>query len=104
MTKHRMIKNDKHGYLFRKEIFALQNDLYYKFFENYSGKWYFDIAYEPYQTLSGDTYAIRQIGEEKFFIFLIDAMEKGLNASITSIMSATFINYLVEVEKEKKKL
>ncbi len=102
MLKDQLIKqDDHHSELFQKEIFALKNDLYYQFFENANSRWFFDISYKPHQTLSGDTYSLRQIGEDKFFIFLVDAMGKGLNASITSIMSATFLNYVVDTQKEK---
>jgi anti-sigma regulatory factor (Ser/Thr protein kinase) len=87
--------------LFRKEVYTLKNDFYYQFYENDKNRWFFDISYKPHQTLSGDSYSIRDIGEDKVFIFLIDAMGKGLDASITSIISSTFLNYLVDMQKEK---
>ncbi len=96
---------DKGGYgdIFKKEVFALQNDLYYKFFENDVSRWCFDISYKPHQIPSGDCYSIRNVGENKLFVFLVDAMGKGLNASFTSIMSSTFLNYITDTQTQKGK-
>ncbi len=95
--------DDKYEDIFRKEVFALQNDLYYKFFENEKSRWCFDISYKPHQIPSGDCYSIRSVGENRLFVFLVDAMGKGLNASFTSIMSSTFLNYITDTQTQKGK-
>ncbi|OQX74384.1 MAG: hypothetical protein B6D59_02690 [Campylobacteraceae bacterium 4484_4] len=82
--------------VFHKETYVLRNDLYFRFYEHRGNRWFVDISYKPKQTPSGDTYSIRKIGENKILILLIDAMGKGLTASITSILSSAFINDYVD--------
>lgn len=89
-------KELEHHTVFKKEILTLRNDLYYQFFENKKGRWFFDISYKPLHQPSGDSYSIRKVGEDKIFVFVVDAMGKGITASITSIMSSSFLNYLVD--------
>ncbi len=101
--KHYCLDKSRLEDIFIREVFALQNDLYYKFFENKTNRWYFDISYKPYQIPSGDCYSIRKVGENKLFVFLVDAMGKGLSASFTSIMSSTFINYITDTQTQKGK-
>lgn len=93
---------EEHHTVFKKEILTLRNDLYYQFFENKNGRWFFDISYKPLHHPSGDAYSIRKVGEDKIFIFLVDAMGKGVTASITSILSASFLNYLLDKQDENQ--
>ncbi len=104
MTKEeRAVQNDlDHHDVFKKEILTLRNDLYYQYFENKNGRWFFDISYKPLQQPSGDSYSIRKVGEDKIFLFLIDAMGKGITASITSIISSSFLNYYIDRYDETK--
>ncbi len=104
MTKQeRALQKDlDHHDVFKKEILTLRNDLYYQYFENKKGRWFFDISYKPQQQPSGDSYSIRKVGEDKIFLFLVDAMGKGITASITSILSSSFLNYYVDQYDEKE--
>ncbi len=89
-------KDLEHKDIFKKGVYTLKNDLYYQFFENKDSRWFFDICYKPIDLPSGDGYSIRQVGDERFLVFVVDAMGKGLTASITSIMTCSFINYLID--------
>lgn len=52
-----------------------------------------EIFYSPLDITSGDSFSVRDS-----CIFLVDAMGKGLSASITAMISTSFFNYL----KDKK--
>ena len=95
MTAFKNKDTDFHT-VFKKEILTLRNDLYYQFFEHKRGRWFFDISYKPLHQPSGDSYSIRKVGEDKIFAFVVDAMGKGITASITSIISSSFLNYLID--------
>ncbi len=86
---------------FRKELNIIKNDLHLKRldFEGSNGvrtEWLFDLYYKPLDILSGDSYSVREIGEGRVLIFLVDAMGKGLSASVTTIVSTSFVNYFVD--------
>ena len=82
--------------LFHKEVLILRNDFYYKFYERNRINWFFDISYKPKQFPSGDAYAIRRISDDQILFMLSDAMGKGLNASVTSMLAAAFVNYYID--------
>ena len=63
-------------------------------------EWVIDLYYRPLDILSGDSYSIREIEEGKVLIYLADAMGKGLAASVTSILSTSFVNHLVNEAKD----
>ncbi len=86
----------QHERLFHKEILILRNDFYYKFYEHQTERWFFDISYRPRQVPSGDAYAIRRIDDGRVLMFLVDAMGKGASASVTSMLTASFVNYEVD--------
>lgn len=50
-----------------------------------------ETFYSPLDITSGDSYSIR-----RKCIFLVDAMGKGLSASITAMLATAFFNYLVD--------
>lgn len=58
-----------------------------------SGNIFCETFYKPLDILSGDSYSTLQLGEERFLFYVIDAMGKGLSASVSSIESVAFINY-----------
>ena len=84
---------------FLKEHQVIKNDYYYKYHTNSNDNtlWYIDGSYRPHDILSGDTYSIRSLNDETCFFFIIDAMGKGVSASVTSIVASSFINHLVDV-------
>ena len=89
---------------FKKELNIIRNDLYYKYITTPQHEiCLIDIFYKPLETLSGDSYSLRALGEGKIFFFILDAMGKGVSASITSMLSASFINYTVDSMIEDKR-
>jgi len=91
---------------FRKELNIIKNDLFLRKIDltgdnGESQEWVVDAHYKPLDIMSGDSYSVRELGEGKILLFLIDAMGKGLSASVTSILSTSFANYLVDKEKER---
>lgn len=86
---------------FLKEHQAIRNDFYYSYYKHPSQDnfWYLDGSYRPFDILSGDTYSIRKIDENRSFFFIIDAMGKGVSASVTSILASSYINHYVDEAK-----
>ncbi len=64
------------------------------------GEWSFDSYYKPLDILSGDTLGAIKISEERYLFYIVDAMGKGLSASVTSIQSTSFINNSIERANE----
>ena len=81
---------------FSKELNILRNDFYYQMIDmnDYA---FVDFFYQPLDTLSGDAYSARLVGENKIFYFIVDGMGKGISASLSSILMTSFINYLVDI-------
>ena len=84
---------------FTKQSSAIQNDFYYQYiqYQQESDIWYLNGFYKPYEILHGDTYSIRKIDDTKVIFFIIDAMGKGISASITSIIALTMINNYIDL-------
>ncbi len=90
---------------FKKELNIIRNDLFLRKIDvvdtaGRRGEWVISIYYKPLDILSGDSYSVREVGEGKIVLFLADAMGKGLSASVTSILSTSFANYLINEMKE----
>lgn len=62
--------------------------------------WLFDSFYKPLDILSGDTFGTVKISDTRYLFYIIDAMGKGLSASVTSIQSTSFINNSIEKASE----
>ncbi len=58
------------------------------------------LFYRPLEILSGDIYGIHKIERDSFCTYIVDSMGKGLSASVTSILSAAFINRALTRAKE----
>ena len=83
---------------FKKELSIVRNDFYYSLCEQMAkDKFYFsDFMYKPLDILSGDLYSARQLNENQELYFLVDGMGKGISASMTAILSTSFINYAID--------
>jgi len=80
---------------FLKELSILRNDFYYQRI----GMEYnclIDFIYMPLDTLSGDAYSARKLGDNHYFYLIVDGMGKGISASFTSILITAFINYKID--------
>lgn len=88
---------------FKKELSLILNDFFLQKFEvkNNFGEEYgvfTNILYKPKDILSGDIYSIRKLKDGSIFLFLADSMGKGLPASVTSILTTSYLNHIVDTE------
>lgn len=60
------------------------------------GKFHFESYYKPLEVLGGDTYGIIDLDDDLSLVYIVDAMGKGLSASVTSIQSSSFINHMID--------
>ncbi|MDF1881626.1 response regulator [Sulfurimonas sp. MAG313] len=89
----------QHTQAFLKEHQAIRNDFYYEYYKEQENiLWYLDGSYKPHDILSGDTYSIRALGKDRAFMFIIDAMGKGVSASVTSILASSYINHIIDTK------
>ncbi len=82
---------------FNKQLKIINDDLSNIKIENLCIETYF----KPLDILSGDSYGTIYLGNGKSFFCLVDAMGKGLSASVTSIQTISFINHSVKIACEK---
>ncbi|MEO5355993.1 MAG: fused response regulator/phosphatase [Nitrospirae bacterium YQR-1] len=83
---------------FLKELKIIKNDLNYKSISSAEGNsiWFAEVCYVPLDILSGDSYSLREVSEQKYLFFISDAMGKGLSASVTTILTTSFINHMID--------
>ncbi|MFW6307631.1 MAG: SpoIIE family protein phosphatase [Campylobacterales bacterium] len=82
-----------------KELNIIKNNLFMKKIPTKRNEWILSVHFEPLETLSGDSYSVRKIDEQRYLLFIVDGMGKGLSPSITSALSVAFINYLIDRTK-----
>lgn len=76
-------------YAFKKQAKIIQDDLSNKRVGNY----FIETYFKPLDVLSGDIYGSIDGGNGRYLFYIIDAMGKGLSASVTSTQSSSFINH-----------
>jgi two-component system, HptB-dependent secretion and biofilm response regulator len=91
--KYHLLQQDD---AYKKQIKILRDDLSHKRL----GGFLFESFYKPLDILSGDIYGLIKISEKASFAYIVDAMGKGLSASVTAVISASFINSAVDEAKE----
>jgi two-component system, HptB-dependent secretion and biofilm response regulator len=77
---------------FKKQKKIIRDEISHLF----KNDWLFDSYYKPLDILSGDTLGAVKITEDRYLFYIVDAMGKGLSASVTSIQSTSFINNSIE--------
>jgi len=84
---------------YKKQLNIIKNDLTnsspYDDITKPKNIFYFHHYYKPFEILSGDCYSLRKLQNDKFFLFILDIMGKGLSASVTAISSTSYINHLI---------
>lgn len=90
---------------FTKELNIMRNDLFLRSLEAVrpealTQSWLVESSYRPLDVMGGDGYSVRDLGEGRVLLFVLDAMGKGLSASVTSVMSASFINHIIDTASE----
>ena len=85
--------NYQENLTYKKETLIIKNDLQdKKSFLNFSC----EAFYKPKDILSGDSYSIREICKERYLIFLVDGMGKGISAAATAMLCSAFVNYQID--------
>lgn len=83
---------------FQKELMMIRNDFYYHMITPQCGDEVIlaDFLYMPKDILSGDSYSARKLDNERRLYFIVDAMGKGVSASVSAMMSISFINHTID--------
>lgn len=76
----------------KKQLKIIRDDLSHLIIDDIA----FDLFYKPLDILSGDTYGTINLGGGEYMIYILDAMGKGLSASVTAILSTSYINNQIE--------
>ncbi len=92
--KYHLLQQDD---AYNKQIKILRDDLSHK----RHGGFLFESFYKPLDILSGDIYGLIKVSNDASFIYIVDAMGKGLSASVTAVISAAFINDSADNAVEK---
>jgi len=82
-----------------QETLAVQKQLKIiedKISHHYYEEWLADSYFKPKDILSGDSYSTLQIDEDRFFISIVDGMGKGVSASLSSVLTVSFMNYSIK--------
>jgi CheY-like chemotaxis protein/anti-sigma regulatory factor (Ser/Thr protein kinase) len=82
---------------FHKELYVLKNDCFERIIDVKGERWMVDINYNGLDIISGDSYSVRHISESKVLCFVLDAMGKGVSASVTSVAATSYINHLIDM-------
>lgn len=85
---------------FRKELNIIKNDLYLQKIKTHNeegidSQWLCSYVFKPLDIMSGDSYSIRRLSDDRYLFLLLDAMGKGLSASVTTMLSTSYINHIV---------
>jgi len=59
-------------------------------------RWGINVAYSPRDIMCGDGYSVRNLFDGKQLIFVVDAMGSGMSASLSAMLTASFLNYQIE--------
>ncbi len=83
-----------------KELNLMKNDFYYQQLEIQRDGGLelvrMDAVFEPLDVLGGDSYSLRKTEDGKVIFFIIDAMGKGISASITAATTTSLLNYIFD--------
>lgn len=77
---------------FKKQMLILKDEMSNIKTSTFSVETYF----KPLDILSGDSYGSINLKDGRYLFYIIDAMGKGLSASVTALQSTSFINHSVE--------
>jgi len=75
----------------QKQLKIIEDKISNHFYKN----WLIDSYFKPKDILSGDSYSTLKIEEGRFFISIVDGMGKGVSASLSSVLTVSFMNYSI---------
>ena len=67
---------------------------------HYYDEWLVDSFFKPKDILSGDSYSTLKVADDTFFISIVDGMGKGISASLSSVLTVSFMNYAIKKSLE----
>jgi len=85
-------KDKQEDLALNKQLKIIKDDVNMKFFKDKIVSIYF----QPKDILSGDSYFAIRVNNSKTFFCIVDSMGKGLSASLTAMLSISFLSYLFE--------
>ncbi len=89
-----------------KELNLMKNDFYYQQIElnreDQKKIVRMDAVFQPLDVLGGDSYSLRKTQDGKVVFFILDAMGKGISASITAATTTSLLNYIFDQMKKSK--
>ncbi|PLX67143.1 MAG: hypothetical protein C0603_10825 [Denitrovibrio sp.] len=78
---------------FKKQMLVMKDELS----NTLAGQFAVETYFKPLDVLSGDLYGSINIKDGRYLFYVIDAMGKGLSASVTALQSSSFINHSLEL-------
>jgi CheY-like chemotaxis protein len=75
----------------QKQLKIIEDKISHHFY----GQYLIDSFFQPKDILSGDSYSTLQIDDNRFFISIVDGMGKGISASLSSVLTVSFMNYSI---------
>jgi len=78
---------------FRKQMLVIKDEVS----GTKGSRFFFETYFKPLDIMSGDIYGNMNLKDGRYFLYIIDAMGKGLSASVTALQSSSFINHAVEL-------
>ena len=81
-----------------QETLAVQKQLKIiedKISNHFFGDYLIDSFFKPKDILSGDSYSTLRINDNQFFLSVVDGMGKGVSASLSSVLTVSFMNYAI---------
>jgi CheY-like chemotaxis protein len=85
-------KEKQEKIIYQKQNKIMQNELEMFFDENFM----IETFFSPKDLLTGDTIHTKKLSENEYFVGVIDAMGKGLGASLTSFNAISFLKHSVK--------
>ncbi|MDR2400273.1 MAG: response regulator [Deferribacteraceae bacterium] len=82
---------------FKKELKALKNDYHERIIDVSGRRWMIDTLYQGLDIICGDAFSVRRLDDRHLFCFVLDAMGKGVGASITSMSATHYLNHQVDL-------
>jgi len=84
-------KDQQENLAVQKQLKIIEDKISNHFYNNYL----FNSYFQPRDILSGDSYSTIAIDENRFFLSIVDGMGKGVSASLSSVLTVSFMNYSI---------
>jgi FixJ family two-component response regulator len=82
----------------QKQLKIIEDKVSHHYF--YEDNWLVDSYFKPKDILSGDSYSTLKASDDVFFVSIVDGMGKGISASLSSVLTVSFMNYSIKKSLE----